>query len=317
MDLRLSVRSVADAHVTGLSEPAEPGGVDFGRRPAVEQRTDGEFADVTSCGVAVGLPTKGIRRTGVITGLSLERGACRWNLPCRAGGRVWASAGGQNNCDTKGCGAGGKAGESSTIHRNYSGTLRPQPGLLIAWPDQRAAGRLQLLWGIIRERVEVCPSKQKDLTPRKDKLPPVPRASASSGWSTIRQVSSTSLSTRCRYWVCRRISADVIAIARSQPGGRPIRSRVLLRESVAEARQELEADVQRASNSDISRRLDAPRVAAYNVEKLEFHLNRSSRTVNDLRSLRRLLLEERTREIEETRELSLSSRSPSDEHRDG
>lgn len=108
-----------------------------------------------------------------------------------------------------------------------------------------------------------------------------------------------------------------MAIARSQPGGRPIRSRVLLRESVAEARQELEADVQRASNSDISRRLDAPRVAAYNVEKLEFHLNRSSRTVNDLRSLRRLLLEERTREIEETRELSLSSRSPSDEHRDG
>src|SRR5215469_3065365 len=69
---------------------------------------------------------------------------------------------------------------------------------------------------------------------------------------------------------------------------------MLLRETVADARQELEMDVHRAPNPDASRRLDALRIAAYNVEKLEFHLNRSSRILNDLRSLRRLLFEERT-----------------------
>jgi hypothetical protein len=70
---------------------------------------------------------------------------------------------------------------------------------------------------------------------------------------------------------------------------------MLLRESVAEAKRELEVDVERASRSDTSRRLDALRVAAYNMEKLEFHLTRSSRILNDLRSLRRLLFEERMR----------------------
>lgn len=68
---------------------------------------------------------------------------------------------------------------------------------------------------------------------------------------------------------------------------------ILLRETVSEARRELETDLQRASDPDASRRLDALRMAAYNVEKLEFHLNRSSRLLNDLRSLRRLLFDER------------------------
>lgn len=93
----------------------------------------------------------------------------------------------------------------------------------------------------------------------------------------------------------------------------------LLRESVVEARRELEMDLQRVSNSDSSRRLDALRVAAYNAEKLEFHLNRSSRLLNDLRSLRRLLLEERTRGIMSNHkndgELIASSRVPPDDGR--
>jgi hypothetical protein len=67
----------------------------------------------------------------------------------------------------------------------------------------------------------------------------------------------------------------------------------LLRQNVAEARRELETDVQTASGSDASRRLDALRVAAYNLEKLELHLNSGSRILNDLRTLRRLLFEER------------------------
>jgi len=65
----------------------------------------------------------------------------------------------------------------------------------------------------------------------------------------------------------------------------------LLAETVAEAKRELERDVQREAAP--SRRLDALRIAAYNVDKLELHLNRSRRILNDLRTLRRLLFEER------------------------
>ncbi len=94
----------------------------------------------------------------------------------------------------------------------------------------------------------------------------------------------------------------------------------LLRESVAEARRELEMDVQRASKSDVARRVDALRVAAYNVEKLEFHLSRSSRLLNDLRSLRRLLFEERTQRAADSRsgagEVIVSPQMSSDDHRD-
>jgi hypothetical protein len=39
--------------------------------------------------------------------------------------------------------------------------------------------------------------------------------------------------------------------------------------------------------------VDALRLAVYNLEKLEMHVNRSSRILNDLRTLRRLLFEER------------------------
>jgi hypothetical protein len=65
----------------------------------------------------------------------------------------------------------------------------------------------------------------------------------------------------------------------------------LLPETAAEAKRELEWDVQRESTG--SRLVDALRLAAYNVDKLELHLNRSRRILNDLRTLRRLLFEER------------------------
>jgi hypothetical protein len=67
----------------------------------------------------------------------------------------------------------------------------------------------------------------------------------------------------------------------------------LLAETVSEAKRELEGNVQRESASDHSRRLDALRVALYSLDKLELHVNRSQRILNDLRSLRRLLFEER------------------------
>ena len=68
----------------------------------------------------------------------------------------------------------------------------------------------------------------------------------------------------------------------------------LLAETVLEAKQEVEADVQRESSSKAPRRLDALRTALYSMEKLELHMNKSRRILNDLRSLRRLLFEERT-----------------------
>jgi hypothetical protein len=67
----------------------------------------------------------------------------------------------------------------------------------------------------------------------------------------------------------------------------------LLSETVVEAKRELEVDVQRESSSTRSRRLEALRMALYSLEKLELHMNRSSRILNDLRSLRRLLFQER------------------------
>jgi len=67
----------------------------------------------------------------------------------------------------------------------------------------------------------------------------------------------------------------------------------VLSEAVAEAKQDLQGDVQRESSSGHSRRLDALRIASYSVEKLEFHINYSRRILNDLRSLRRLLFAER------------------------
>jgi len=68
----------------------------------------------------------------------------------------------------------------------------------------------------------------------------------------------------------------------------------LLTAAVSQSKAELQMDVDRESASaDLSRRVDALRVALYNVEKLEVHLARSSRILNDLRTLRRLLFDER------------------------
>jgi hypothetical protein len=71
----------------------------------------------------------------------------------------------------------------------------------------------------------------------------------------------------------------------------------LLSEAVTDAKRDIEvqiqAQTQRESSPKPSRRLDALRVVHYNVEKLEFHTNCNRRILNDLRSLRRLLFEER------------------------
>ena len=68
---------------------------------------------------------------------------------------------------------------------------------------------------------------------------------------------------------------------------------VLLREAVEEAKQTAETDIFEG-DSRTPRQLDALRIVLYKLEKLEQHLKVSGRLLNDLRTLRRLLLEERS-----------------------
>lgn len=72
----------------------------------------------------------------------------------------------------------------------------------------------------------------------------------------------------------------------------------LLAEAVQEARQEVEADVALASGAQAERRKQALQLVSYNLAKLSVHLTTSRRILNDLRNLRRLLLQERQLERE-------------------
>ncbi len=68
----------------------------------------------------------------------------------------------------------------------------------------------------------------------------------------------------------------------------------LLAEAVREARLDVEADIS-SQGDPHQRRLQALRIVSYKLEKLEQHMKVSRRILNDLRSLRRLLFEERRR----------------------
>lgn len=64
----------------------------------------------------------------------------------------------------------------------------------------------------------------------------------------------------------------------------------LLCEAIDEARQEVESEVGRAQPE---RRLQALQLVAYNLAKLSLHMGTSRRILNDLRTLRRLMYQER------------------------
>ena len=66
----------------------------------------------------------------------------------------------------------------------------------------------------------------------------------------------------------------------------------LLIEAIADARKDVAADLA-TNEGKPDRRLEAVRLVQYKLEKLDTHLQSSSRLLNDLRTLRRLLLEER------------------------
>ena len=67
----------------------------------------------------------------------------------------------------------------------------------------------------------------------------------------------------------------------------------LLGETVIEAKKEIDADIQKELGSKLPRRVEALRLVSYSLEKLVLHMKKSCRILNDLRSLRRLLVTER------------------------
>lgn len=67
----------------------------------------------------------------------------------------------------------------------------------------------------------------------------------------------------------------------------------LLAQALTEAKESTEADLASDVHAKAPRRLEAMRLALYKLEKLEQHIKVSHRLLNDLRTLRRLLFEER------------------------
>ena len=67
----------------------------------------------------------------------------------------------------------------------------------------------------------------------------------------------------------------------------------LLAQAIEEARLDVVGDIASAMADRADRRRDALQLVLYNLAKLESHMSASRRILNDLRTLRRLLLDER------------------------
>ena len=67
----------------------------------------------------------------------------------------------------------------------------------------------------------------------------------------------------------------------------------LLAEAIEEARKDVDADIAVAVAEGAERRREALQLVGYNLAKLTLHITTSRRILNDLRTLRRLLLAER------------------------
>ena len=67
----------------------------------------------------------------------------------------------------------------------------------------------------------------------------------------------------------------------------------MLSEAIAEARRDVEAEVALAETENADRRKQGLLLVSYNLAKLEGHMTTSRRILNDLRTLRRVLLAER------------------------
>lgn len=78
----------------------------------------------------------------------------------------------------------------------------------------------------------------------------------------------------------------------------------LLAEAIAEARRDVDADILAAEREGAERRKQALLLVAYNLAKLNLHFTNSRRILNDLRTLRRLLLAERGQAAGKTDEIA-------------
>src|SRR5262245_53526827 len=67
----------------------------------------------------------------------------------------------------------------------------------------------------------------------------------------------------------------------------------LLNEAIDEARRDVEDEIALAAAEGADRRKEALQLVAYNLAKLDLHMTTSRRILNDLRTLRRPLLDER------------------------
>jgi hypothetical protein len=73
----------------------------------------------------------------------------------------------------------------------------------------------------------------------------------------------------------------------------------LLADALDEARRDVEAEIAAAERDGAERSKKALLLVSYNLAKLNLHITTSRRILNDLRSLRRLLLAERNPRPEE------------------
>lgn len=67
----------------------------------------------------------------------------------------------------------------------------------------------------------------------------------------------------------------------------------LLAEAIAEAEASVREDIATARAQGAARRVDALQIVAFKLQKLDGYITSSRRLLNDLRTLRRLLLDER------------------------
>jgi hypothetical protein len=67
----------------------------------------------------------------------------------------------------------------------------------------------------------------------------------------------------------------------------------LLREAIENAKTGVAIETERARAESAERRIEALQLVAYKLDRLAWHMDGSRRILNDLRTLRRLLLAER------------------------
>ena len=80
----------------------------------------------------------------------------------------------------------------------------------------------------------------------------------------------------------------------------------MLAEAVDEARRDVDQEIAAAEQDRADRRKEALLLVGYNLAKLNLHITSSRRILNDLRSLRRLLLAERGLRAEDESEVGAS-----------